>query len=361
MRKLILSLAASFTVAPAVVAQESAADIMDAMQTRQAARMNGIDGFFLRETTGIPNTPDAFIYMEAVKDGGKTIGFRHVNPGEATKRALGPVGDYYAMGGIGMLAALGLATGELGADYGDISQGFFDMSRGAGWALHQLPEEQKEAVRQGDRDLRELGGAAAIASVISAEGHDAHLLFADGLNKTQVDDGVEYTIKSAALMIDKQRDIPLGMRVDGIAKSKKRTEPFFIQRIDRKHRFLKTLSGADTTMLIPHETEMTLGLPNLNEKDLKELAKARKDLAKARKDFEENRDQLRSLPPAQQEQFTRMMQGALEQAERQIRLLENKMTMQITKTVVDARVGSLQQYEKWLEEQLQNTSLIGAN
>ncbi|WP_133162120.1 hypothetical protein [Hyphococcus luteus] len=347
--------------------------------------MNGIEGFFIRETTGIPNTPDAFLYFEAVKgDAGGTIGFRQVNPGEAAMKAMdqmGPVnGGGYGMGsmmahaGFTMYSITGevvylIAVLEAGRQGRTLTSdekeklivfelGLNAMAEGVKEALVDDPEKQIQVVKDTASDAKEFAAQADFVNAVSADGHEAYFLFQDGLNATQEADGVDYTINSVGLLIDKDRHIALGMRFDGVAKRKGKSEPFFIQRIDRKHQYLKSMNGGDTTMLIPHETTMTLGLPSISKKDQKDLAKARKDLAEARREFEQNRGQLDALPANQRARFEEMMENALKQAERQVRLLENKQTMQITKTVVDARAGSVAQYAEWLKEEIKKEDAI---
>lgn len=370
MCKLIVSTLVAMLIVPVVQAQQTitdqtAAEIMQTMKEREAARSRGIDGYFIRETTGIPNTPDTFLYFEAVKGGaGGAIGFRQVNPGEAVMEAVNQMGPDVAADGLPSRVAAGtvMARGAVAVTemmgfytslyHEELGESIMEMGGGAYWAFFKSPEEQKQVPRDAAAGAARFAAQANFINAISADGHEAYYLFKDELNQTQSAEGVDYTINSVGLLIDKNRYVALGMRFDGVAKRKGKSEPFFIQRIDRKHQYLKSMNGGNTSMLIPYETTMTLGLPSISENDQMDVAKAKKDLAKARREIEQNMAQLDALPANQRAQFKKMMGNALRQAERQVRRLENKKTMQITKTVVDARAGTVEQYAEWMKEQM---------
>lgn len=378
---------AAIVLAPAATAQETAAEILQTMQEREMARMRGVDGFYMRESSSVPYAPDAFHYYEAVKGkGNKTVGYRLVDAGEVAQEIMnrsGPTleigevgfgaGDLWVAGGKIMYSITGEVVqivAELEAErHGrelNVVERLFLQKYDNGWdrmaeSVDKALEERNraaETIRSGPKDAERFAAQADFMNAISAEGHEAYFLFNDNVNETQRVDGVDYTINSIGLLIDKQRHVALGMRVDGVARQKKKSEPFFIQRIDRKHRFLKNINGANTQMLIPHEVEMTIGLPPLDDKERRKLAKAKKDLADALENQEEFRQQLEALPLGQQAQIAEMVKRRLEEAELRISMLESASMAQVTKTVIDARAGSIEDYQNWLKEQVQNDGAL---
>jgi len=249
---------------PGIALSEDAQSILDKAHRKQVQRWEGVASYIVDQS--MMGNRTAILYERTeVKDAAGTSqsAFRMVPQDEIQKRQA-------ASGGPQTLSPANSKLFAMGTDAQEEFSGMEDFA-----------------------------ATARLVGKENVDGRDAFHLRADGLKRTQVTDGGEFTINSISVWIDAEEYVTLRMQMDGTAKNGNETRKIRIEKLDEDYRAV-----ADSNMYEPFRQVMRIG-GIMSAKDQKEMQKAQKEFAKFEKEMQQ-------MPEAQRNMIMKQMGPQME-------------------------------------------------
>jgi hypothetical protein len=180
--------------------------------------------------------------------------------------------------------------------------------------------EDALAARQ---DMSEFAERARLVGKETVDGRDAFHLRAEGLDRTEVVDGQQFTFQTVSLWVDAAEYVPLRTRIDGVATADGQSRPVTIENLERDYR---TVAGS--RMYEPYARVMRMtGM--LDDAQRAEMAKAQQQMA-------ETERKLAQMPPAQRQMVMNQMGPQLEMMRSMATGGGFEMTTQVHEIAVNA-------------------------
>jgi hypothetical protein len=327
---------------PLAAAAEDAASILRTMGEKQIARWAGVERYTVDQSMMGNRMTRSFERFEVKgADGSSFPAFRLSGQRAASEQCaqfldqyasgLEMFGDAHASEVERQMQAAGLPPGLLKATGSDpwatmdsrlMMNGMAVFARGAaqGERMRTDGSEDALAARQ---DMSEFAERARLVGKETVDGRDAFHLRAEGLDRTEVVDGQQFTFQTVSLWVDAAEYVPLRTRIEGVATADGQSRPVTIENLERDYR---TVAGS--RMYEPYARVMRMtGM--LDDAQRAEMAKAQQQMA-------ETERKLAQMPPAQRQMVMNQMGPQLEMMRSMATGGGFEMTTQVHEIAVNA-------------------------
>ena len=332
-RTLAATIIAISLLAPApVIASPEAEAIIHTLQMKERERWGNVASYITVESS--TGTGDVVLFYERYE-----LGFRLVPSPELNKRLVDKklglpenvqeeIAEKMAFVLFtGAAGASGLLPGEWGAQ--NLVSGAASRVQGE---IHDF-RKTEDAVNalQSMQDFQEFARGADVTGTETFNGRPAFLLVRENFSETQRSGRDEFTITDAAMFIDTEEYVVLGMRVEGEGEANGNSGPFEVEHVFSDYRSVGSLylpfhKRADMNF------EMMLG-----DDDREELEQMQGQL-------DEYQQHLDSLPPAQRAQFESMMGGQLDRLMERLRSMAAGSGLRSETIVKEIEIGDINDY-----------------
>jgi hypothetical protein len=307
---------------PATALSEDAQSILEKVREKKIERAAGVKNYTIIQST---NDIRTILYYERFETDDGTPAFRMVPITEIARRLSEEAGapppsalDIERMAqavdmsrpmlssaleqGMREAGSTGLPMGPAaGLDMRGMVDQYSDFLNAAAESARNESDGTAEAQTEIDH-MAEFAETAKLVGRETIDGKSAFLLRADKLNRALEGGNDQFTLQTVSLWIDAEEYVPLRLKMDGIAKSGKKSQPMTIEKLDRKY------SSIDGKLYEPHEQVMRLAGVLSPEEEAK-IKEAQVKLAEFQK-------QMEAMPTAQRDMIMKRMGPQMKMMER---------------------------------------------
>jgi hypothetical protein len=307
---------------PATTLAENAESILEKVREKKVERAEGVDNYTIIKST---NDIRTLVYYEKFETADGTPAFRMVPITEISRR-LSEEAGHPPMSALeieqmaravdmarpmlssalqqGMMeaGATGLPMGPAaGLDMSNMVDQYSDFLNAAAVAARNESDGTAEAQDEVNA-MAEFAEMAQLVGQVAINERSAFLLRADDLNRALEGGSDQFTLQTISVWIDAEEYVPLRLKMDGIAKSGKKSQPMTIEKLDLDYELI------DGKLYEPKKQVMRLaGI--LSPKEEKQIKEAQVKLAEFQK-------QMEAMPTAQRDMIMKRMGPQMQMMEK---------------------------------------------